>query len=180
MKMLIALKTERPRLLWLAALSTLVLCVLTAWRDNSGLVIPVERGATPKQIAAIAPASLRAETTKGEQKQLLDRDPLPETTTDLFRLVSFQPPPPKAEPLPPPPPPPKPTAPAFPYTYFGRMVDINGNTITYLSRDDALIPIHPQQLLDNSYRIEAVTETQIVVTYVPLEEKIVIAVQSGK
>lgn len=60
------------------------------------------------------------------------------------------------------------------------MVDINGNTITYLYRDDALIPIHPQQLLDNSYRIEAVTETQIVMTYVPLEEKIVIAVQSGK
>lgn len=171
---------QRKKNLYLASLITFLFCIWTAWRDQDSLVESTTHTMAHRTQPVKATSTANKPTIPPKPGGLLDRDPFPEATTDLFRLVSFQPPPPKAEPLPPPPPPPKPTAPAFPYTYFGRMVDINGNTITYLSRDDALIPIHPQQLLDNSYRIEAVTETQIVVTYVPLEEKIVIAVQSGK
>ncbi|APA68769.1 hypothetical protein YQ44_14230 [Janthinobacterium sp. 1_2014MBL_MicDiv] len=59
------------------------------------------------------------------------------------------------------------------------MVDVNGKTVTYLTRSDTLIPIQAGQLLDNTYRIDTVTETQIVVTYVPMKEKIVIAVQTA-
>lgn len=171
---------QRQKNLYLAALATLALCIWTAGRDQNSLVEPTTPTVSYRTQLITAASIENVAPSNSQPGNLLDRASLPEATTDLFRPVSFQPPAPKAEPLPPPPPPPKPTAPAFPYTYFGRMVDINGNTITYLSRDDALIPIHPQQLLDNSYRIEAVTETQIVVTYVPLEEKIVIAVQSGK
>lgn len=141
------------------------------WRGRTGRGAPA--GGVARRVGAVVIAGQRA-------GRLAERDPLVESATDLFRAVSFLPPPPKSLPAPPPPPPPKPSAPSFPYAYFGRMVDINGKTVTYLTRGDALIPIQAQQLLDNTYRIDAVTETQIVVTYVPLEEKIVIAVQSGK
>lgn len=171
-----ALPTRRQGL-WLAALLTVTLCGWTAWREQDGLAVLTE-DAAPRRQAASAPPSAQVSST-GEAGGLLERDPLVESKTDLFRFISFQPPAPKALPPPPPPPPPKPSAPPFPYQYFGRMVDVNGRTVTYLTRGDTLIPIHARQLLDNTYRIDAVTETQIVVTYVPLEEKIVIAVQTG-
>ena len=181
MAMLMAMASvpKRRQALWAAALLTLALCGWTAWREQQGVVGAAERGAARRP--AVSPgASVRSSLPASEPGGLLERDPLVESATDLFRAVSFLPPPPKSLPAPPPPPPPKPSAPSFPYAYFGRMVDINGKTVTYLTRGDALIPIQAQQLLDNTYRIDAVTETQIVVTYVPLEEKIVIAVQSGK
>ncbi|MBB5368340.1 MULTISPECIES: hypothetical protein [unclassified Janthinobacterium] len=167
--------------LWLAALLTAALCGWTAWREqDDGASSASASNAAPhrRAVPAISPAPGAAVISAGADG-LLERDPLVESKTDLFRFVSFQPPPPKALPPPPSPPPPAPSAPSFPYRYFGRMVDVDGKTVTYLARGDALIPIHVRQLLDNTYRIDAVTETQIVVTYVPLEEKIMIAVQTG-
>lgn len=177
MAITMAAMPKRRQALWAAALLTLALCGWTAWREQQEAVVSAAHGGPRRPVASPAVAAASASR---EPEGLLERDPLVESGTDLFRVVSFLPPPPKPLPPPPPPPPPKPSAPSFPYAYFGRMVDINGKTVTYLTRGDALIPIHAQQLLDNTYRIDAVTETQIVVTYVPLEEKIVIAVQSGK
>lgn len=176
---MLALQTRRQGL-WLAALFTVVLCAWAAWREQDGLASPSNRDVAPRRQAAPAASAAPTEVaiTIGSGG-LLDRDPLVESKTDLFRFVSFQPSPPKTLPSSPPPPPPRPSAPAFPYQYFGRMVDVNGKTVTYLARGDALIPIQARQLLDNAYRIDAVTEARIVVTYVPLEEKIVIAVQAG-
>jgi len=168
---------SRRQGLWLAVLLTAALCGWTAWREQEGFALSTEAAIPRRQAAATAP--LEQVSNTGEAGALLERDPLVESKTDLFRFISFQPPAPKALPPPPPPPPPKPSAPTFPYQYFGRMVDVDGRTVTYLTRGDTLIPIHARQLLDNTYRIDAVTETQIVVTYVPLEEKIVIAVQTG-
>ncbi|WP_139248302.1 hypothetical protein [Janthinobacterium lividum] len=168
---------SRRQGLWLSALLTVALCGWTAWREQESLALSTE-DAMPHRQAALAVSPAQVSST-GEAGDLLERDPLVESKTDLFRFISFQPPAPKALPPPPPPPPPKPSAPTFPYQYFGRMVDVDGRTVTYLTRGDTLIPIHARQLLDNTYRIDAVTDTQIVVTYVPLEEKIVIAVQTG-
>lgn len=176
----IATLPTRRRGLWLMALFTVVLCLWTAWREHDDFDLPSTSAAVPRRQSAPAASAAPTEVaiTIGSGG-LLDRDPLVESKTDLFRFVSFQPSPPKTLPSSPPPPPPRPSAPAFPYQYFGRMVDVNGKTVTYLARGDALIPIQARQLLDNAYRIDAVTEAQIVVTYVPLEEKIVIAVQAG-
>lgn len=168
---------SRRQGLWLAALLTAALCGWTAWREQESLALAAEDTLPRRQ--AVTTATPAQGTSTGEASGLLERDPLVESKTDLFRFISFQPPAPKALPPPPPPPPPKPSAPTFPYQYFGRMVDVDGRTVTYLTRGGTLIPIHARQLLDNTYRIDAVTETQIVVTYVPLEEKIVIAVQTG-
>ncbi|CAM3143411.1 hypothetical protein [Janthinobacterium lividum] len=163
--------------LWLAALLTAVLCGWTAWREQESLTLSTQEAVPGRQAGTTVPTALVI--SPSEPGSLLERDPMVESKTDLFRYISFQLPVPKALAPPPSLPPPKPSAPTFPYQYFGRMVDVDGRTVTYLTRGDTLIPIHARQLLDNTYRIDAVTETQIVVTYVPLEEKIVIAVQTG-
>ncbi|WP_289912847.1 hypothetical protein [Janthinobacterium sp. SUN100] len=168
---------SRRQGLWLAALLTVALCGWTAWREQDSQPWSTE-DAIPRRHAdtTVSPEQVIGTSEAGG---LLDRDPLVGSETDLFRSISFQSSAPRALAPPPPPPPQKPSAPTFPYQYFGRMVDVDGRTITYLARGDTLIPIHARQLLDNTFRIDAVTETQIVVTYVPLEEKIVIAVQTG-
>lgn len=96
---------------------------------------------------------------------------------DPFHPVSFI--------LPPPPPPPvvasvpaKPTAPSFPYRYFGRVATGVGETF-YLVRDDTLIPIAPAQVLDNVYRIDSVTPSEIRITYLPLHETTILSLPVG-
>ena len=97
---------------------------------------------------------------------------------DPFRPVSFIPPPP-----PPPAPPPtlsvvKPAAPSFPFRYFGRVIGVEGETF-YLVRDDVLIPVVPAQVIDNTYRVEAVGASEIRVTYLPLQETTTLSLPGG-
>jgi hypothetical protein len=104
-----------------------------------------------------------------------------EATVDPFKAVSFVPPPPKPVLAAPPPAPtsPKPVAPAFPYKYFGRVVGTDGKAQTYLSRGDALVAVRERDVLDQMYRIDTITETQIGVTYLPLDEKLTLATPSA-
>lgn len=70
--------------------------------------------------------------------------------------------------------PPKPTAPPVPYGFFGRMRDVEGKVVVYLKREGELIPAAVGKVLSGTYRIEAVTPTEVVVTYLPLAERQVI------
>lgn len=127
-------------------------------------------------------ANVQQSLNVGQTGQIeLSPDPLMPPQVDPFRSISFLPPPPKviAPVIVAPPPPPKPVAPTFPYAYFGRMMDINKKNVTYLSRDDALIPIRQGEVLDNAFRIDEIGATQIVVTYLPLDEKISIAIRAA-
>ncbi|CDG81977.1 hypothetical protein [Janthinobacterium agaricidamnosum] len=172
------MKIERRQGLALAALLTLVLVGWTAWRDvqrQDAAALPAHGAVRPGP----APASINADGAVGVADT--PRDPLVEAGGDPFRVVTFLPPPPKLAPAPPPPPPApvKPGAPPFPYQYFGRMVNIDGQLLTYLTRDNALIPIRAKETLDNTYRIDSISETLIVMTYLPLNEKVEIATRSA-
>ncbi len=106
-----------------------------------------------------------------------DRDPLPDGEADPFKPVGLLPPPP------PPPPPapvasPAPVAPPFPYRYFGRMIGPDGKPLTYLTRGDTLVQVKPGEALDGAYRIEKMDDVEIVVVYVPLDERTVINIRS--
>lgn len=115
----------------------------------------------------------------------LDRDPFSESTTDPFKAVNFLPEPPPvvvAAPVPPPAAPPfapVPLKPPFPYRYFGQMSDVTGKQVTYLTRDNAIVPIQLGAILDNVYRIDLVAENRIVFTYLPLNETFEISVISA-
>jgi len=66
-----------------------------------------------------------------------------------------------------PPPPP----PAFPYKYAGTVRHANGVTEAFLVRGGELVPIKAGALLDGGWRIEALTDERIEVTFVPASER---------
>ncbi len=162
----------------LAAMVTMMLVAWTAWRDSPDLPASSARVPHAAKSVDVVTGQPAATAARGE----FDRDPLLEATADPFQVVTFFPPQPKFVAPPPPalpPAPVKPVAPPFPFLYFGRMVDVNGKLVTYLTRDDVLIPIRAKETLDNVYRIDAMTETEIVVTHLPSNEKVTITTQSA-
>ena len=108
----------------------------------------------------------------------------PESTagSDIFKVVTFLPPPaPPPKPINALPPPPAlaPVAPPFPYAYFGRVSDASGKISTFLSRADEIVAIQAGEILDHTYRVDTISDNQITITYLPLNEKAVITMQSA-
>ena len=172
---------DRKVLLGVAFASTLALVGWTAWREH---YTPEQPSTTVAPSTHVIAASEKLQkkvhpfqTDKSKNADV--RDPLIESKNDPFKVVSFLPPPPKVIATPPPPPP-KPVAPAFPYRYFGRMTDINGNVFTYLVRGEELSIVKEKQILDNVFQIESMSETQLIVKYLPLNEQSVISIQSAE
>jgi hypothetical protein len=64
-----------------------------------------------------------------------------------------------------------PIAPALPFTYFGKLIE-NGKTEVFVMRGDELISIAAGQKIDGEYRVDAITESSIVFTYLPLKAKL--------
>lgn len=93
------------------------------------------------------------------------RRPLPGLGEDPFAVP--------APPAPPPAPPVSinrpspPQRPPFPYEYFGRFTNMNGETDTYLRRDGQLVPIRDDMPLESGYVVESVTEAGAVIRHKP-------------
>jgi hypothetical protein len=86
---------------------------------------------------------------------------------DPFAPKSFAPPPPPvqqavaAAPQPP-------TAPPLPFAYAGKLTQ-EGRTEVFVLRGEELISIAAGQKLDAEYRVDAISESQIAFTYLPLK-----------
>ncbi len=87
-----------------------------------------------------------------------------EAVSDLFAAQSWYVPPPPPKPQRPAPPAPPP----LPFQYLGRLVD-NGVTTVFLTRQDRHYTVRPGDVIDNTYRVDAVEATQVVLTYLPLD-----------
>ncbi|RTL20322.1 MAG: secretion system X translation initiation factor [Burkholderiales bacterium] len=77
------------------------------------------------------------------------------------------PPPPRTEPEPPPPPPPPPQAPAFPYQLVGRMTDPTPRAVLNNAQRSAVVAAG--EVVDGSWRVDAVEPAGMRVTYLPLD-----------
>jgi hypothetical protein len=133
-----------------------------------------------------APARVAAATTTTAQQPAAEqpagpalptRGGLAGTGSSLFSSHSWEPPPPKVKPGPPPPPP-KPVAPPLPYTFAGRMLQ-DGTVYVFLARGDRIITAKQGDTIEGVYRVDAISETQVSLTYVPLNEKQTLAVVSS-
>lgn len=160
----------QPRII---AWSVVVLAGLfSGWvwlQDGSEFVPPAEvPHASTTRTPPPAPAATRAS----------EREPLADAASDPFKVAAPPPPPKVAEA--PPPPPPAPVAPPFPYHYLGRMLSVDGKQLTYLTRGDAMIPIQLHQVLDKDYRVDALSDAEIVITYLPLDQRVRIVVHSAE
>ncbi len=108
---------------------------------------------------------------------------VPSTNGRAFTRLSWLPPPP-----PPPPPAPAapapapapPTAPPLPFTFVGMVENGTGKPQAFLARGDTLLVVAAGDALDNNtYRVESLSATQIVLTYTPLNMKQTIDVSGG-
>jgi hypothetical protein len=133
-------------------------------RTNARTVAPVD--ASPERVATSDTLTARDE-----------REPsVP--IENAFRVVSFLPPPPEpviVRPVEAP----KPVAPTFPYRFFGRVNDGTDDTV-YLARADKLVPVVPAQIVDETYRIDSITATEVRITYLPLKEQTILTLPSGR
>jgi hypothetical protein len=71
---------------------------------------------------------------------------------------------------PPPPPPPTPQAPPLPFKYMGKLVE-DGKLTVFLIQGDKNVIAREGDTLDGTYRIDAVTEHSMTMTYLPLKQK---------
>lgn len=82
-----------------------------------------------------------------------------------------------APPPPPPPPPPAPTAPPLPYQFVGKIHEA-GKLKVFLQRGTKVHTVGVGDVVDGTYRVESITDTQMSVIYLPLNIRQTLAVGS--
>jgi len=174
---------NRRRLL----LAIAAVCTVAAALHASENDAPTERAtpvaARPDRSAPIAgePAAPRARgVTKAEALPVLDLERLQRANeraaargapVDAFAPRDWQQPEREAQAraaaAQPPPPPPPPQAPPLPFTYLGTMQD-GGRTTVFLAQGARSHLVAPGDTIDARWRLDAVTERALLITYVPL------------
>jgi hypothetical protein len=87
-----------------------------------------------------------------------------EATADLFATKSWYV-------APPPPPPPKPVAPPFPYVLTGSQRDGEIITALFVVLGERNFIVSKGGMLGGQYRLDEITDTEAVFTYLPLKEQ---------
>ena len=94
--------------------------------------------------------------------------------------------------LPPPPPPapapvvpvvaeaaPAPVAPPVPFKFVGLIEEKAAKPAAFIAKGDALFVVHVGDVVENTYRVESFNSAQVVVTYLPLQQRQTIEVTGG-
>lgn len=74
--------------------------------------------------------------------------------------------------------PPPPQAPALPFTYLGRMID-GDQTVVFLAALDRNYIVRLGDTLDGRYRVEGIEENALVLTYLPLGARQILALSAA-
>lgn len=87
----------------------------------------------------------------------------------LFAAHSWYvpPPPPPAPPPEPPPPPPAPVVPPLPFAYLGKLAE-GGSLRVFLVRGDRPYTVAEGDVIDGSYKVKRITDTEMTLVYLPL------------
>jgi hypothetical protein len=87
----------------------------------------------------------------------------------VFGSQTWVPPAPPQAAMQAPPPPPPPTAPPLPFTFIGKSVG-GGVWEVYLARGDRTYVARANEVLDGSYRVDAIAPPVLTLTYLPLNQ----------
>ena len=96
-----------------------------------------------------------------------------------FDPTAWQPLPSKAQAAAAAEPPPVPVAPPFPYAYLGGLTE-DGVRTTFFSEGERVLPVQAGDTVDAVYRIDQMTETQMTLTYLPLNQTQTVALRSRR
>jgi hypothetical protein len=138
-------------------------------------------------VAAAAPrAPQRTEVALADpppRAALPERAPLDvQVRADPF-AGNAPPPPPAPPPAPPPkpaPPPPPPAAPPLPFAFVGLLEQTSARPTAFLAQGEALHIVGVGDVIDRTYRVESVSPNQIVVTYLPLNQRQTLSPAGGQ
>ena len=152
------------------------------WVDTLTDVPEASAGAVAEPAARVRPAT-RAPAAQApaaiEQPALdlkkLQRSPVLDPEGDPFGPRSFRPAPPKAKALsaaaaaqsaaPPPP-----QAPPLPFAYIGRLSEDRDTTV-FLALGDRNLVVKPGDTIDNTYKLEEISDSAVVLMYLPLGQR---------
>lgn len=96
----------------------------------------------------------------------LKREPVQAPVGNLFPGRSWEPPPVVVKPAPPPPP----VAPPLPFTLFGQMTE-NAVITAFLDGRDRSYAVKVGDVLNKTYRVDAIRDNTVVFTYLPLNQQ---------
>ena len=133
----------------------------------------------PGETAPPRETASQVETTKAEPNTLSVRPAFGAAAAeDPFQKLSWTSPP-VAVVAPAPPPPVAPRAPPLPFTFIGLLEKGSPKPAAFLTRGEELIVVSAGDDVDRTYRVESLTATEIVFTYLPLNERQTIALAGG-
>jgi hypothetical protein len=148
--------------------------------DDSAVVEPIAK--TGARSEPGAPSGTPA-TGTDRAPELPARTPLTKTAnSDPFAPKGWLPPPPPPPPAPaaaPPAPPPPPTAPPVPFKFIGQIEEKSARPAAFISKGEALYVVHVGDVVENTYRVESFNSAQVVVTYLPLQQRQTIQATGG-
>ena len=128
------------------------------------------RGEAPADDAKPPPAPA-ANAPDLPQRERVERS----TAKDPFAAhgwVAAPRPPRRVAPPPPAPVPvPAPVAPPIPYRFVGMIEEKSARPAAFLARGEALLVVHVGDVLENTYRIESFGPGEVVVTYLPMQQR---------
>ncbi|KWB78228.1 hypothetical protein [Burkholderia ubonensis] len=131
--------------------------------------------APPSRAIAQAASAASAAATPREKLAALRAPVSVESANDPFTASSWLPPPPVEAPLPAARPAP-PTAPPVPFTYVGELDAKADKPQVFLSNGDQLLIVSPGDVIDGQYRVDAVSASNVVLTYLPLNQTQVVSI----
>lgn len=132
-------------------------------------------------VPAPRPASAGAAAATPQEKLAALRAPVStEAAHDPFTASSWLPPPPVVVPTLPDTRPAPPSAPPVPFTYVGEQDAKAAKPHVFLSNGDQLLIVSPGDVIDGQYRVESVSESNVVLTYLPLNQVQVVSIPREK
>jgi hypothetical protein len=156
--------------------------------DSDGVVQSVARGgdapADTTRAGAEAPQATSAATAAAAAPSLPTRSQITQSAAkDPFAARGWLPPPPPPAPAPvvavqaeaaPPP-----TAPPVPFRFVGLIEEKAAKPAAFIAKGDALFVVHVGDVVESTYRVESFNSAQVVVTYLPLQQRQTIEVTGG-
>jgi hypothetical protein len=169
-------QVRRVALLTAAGAAAFALAYAFAPRESEVAVVEASDAVRPRATSAPPRASEQVPVLK----RTVRADIALSATSDPFVGASFVPPPPPAVVPPPPPPPPAPKAPPLPFAFVGLLEQGAGKPAAFLARGDALLVVSVGDIIESDYRVESLSPTDVVLIYLPLDERQRLSVTGAK
>lgn len=132
--------------------------------DTSGNVV----GAITKDARNHADAGNAEKDTDVHFDMSSIKRPIPKMghSAGLFESKSWYVQPVNTSPIPAYVPPPQPITPSLPFTFIGRMLD-GKDAVLFLSRNDRQYVVKERDVLEDTYRVDKISDNDVVLTYLP-------------